>query len=125
MSPFGDLLVKEGFEYNGLAVNVTGYHTEFPLIDTHVGAINIVKIKIYDTVGPTGVQRLEFALSVPEIGLYHDSEVFIEVWMQRDNISVSEVVIVDPLNLLENSDVCGQGHAICRMCYHQEHVHPW
>ena len=25
--------------------------------------------------------------------------------MQRDNISVSEVVIVDPLNLLENSDV--------------------
>ena len=105
LSPFGDLLVKEGFEYNGLAVNVTGYHTEFPLIDTHVGAINIVKIKIYDTVGPTGVQRLEFALSVPEIGLYHDSEVFIEVWMQRDNISVSEVVIVDPLNLLENSDV--------------------
>ena len=30
LSPFGDLLVKEGFEYNGLAVNVTGYHTEFP-----------------------------------------------------------------------------------------------
>ena len=100
-----EIYCKEGFEYNGLAVNVTGYHTEFPLIDTHVGAINIVKIKIYDTVGPTGVQRLEFALSVPEIGLYHDSEVFIEVWMQRDNISVSEVVIVDPLNLLENSDV--------------------
>ena len=33
LSPFGDLLVKEGFEYNGLAVNVTGYHTELPTYD--------------------------------------------------------------------------------------------
>ena len=48
---------------------------------------------------------LEFALSVPDIGLYHDAEIFVEVWMQRDNISVSEVIIVDELNLLENSDV--------------------
>ena len=30
------------------------------------------------------------------------------------------------IQLLQTLDVCGQGHAICRMCYHQvPHVHPW
>ena len=39
----GAQLVTNGFEYNGLTVNVDRYHTEFPLIGTNVGDINTIK----------------------------------------------------------------------------------
>ena len=101
----GAQLVTNGFEYNGLAVNVGRYHTEFSLIGTNVGDINTIKMKVYDSAGPTGIKRVELALGVPDIGLYHEAEAFVEVWMQRDNITVQETIIVDELNLLEDSDV--------------------
>ena len=101
----GAQLVTNGFEYNGLTVNVGRYHTEFPLIGTNVGDINTIKMKVYDSAGPTGVKRVEFALGVPDIGLYHEAEAFVEVWMQRDSVAVQETIIVDELNLLEDSDV--------------------
>ena len=101
----GAQLVTNGFEYNNLAVNVGRYHTEFPLIGTNVGDINTIKIKIYDSVGPTGIKRVELALGVPDVGLYHEAEAFIEIWMQRDSIAVQEIIIEDKLNLLEDSDV--------------------
>ena len=101
----GAQLVTNGFEYNGLTVNVGRYHTEFPLIGTNVGDINTIKMKVYDSAGPSGVKRVEFALGVPDIGLYHEAEAFVEVWMQRDSVAVQETIIVDELNLLENSDV--------------------
>ena len=101
----GAQLVTNGFEYNGLTVNVGRYHTEFPLIGTNVGDINTIKMKIYDSAGPSGIKRVEFALGVPDIGLYHEAEAFVEVWMHRDNITVQETVIVDDLNILEDSDV--------------------
>ena len=50
----GAQLVTNGFEYNGLAVNVGRHHTEFPLIGTNVGDINTIKMKVYDSAGPTG-----------------------------------------------------------------------
>ena len=101
----GAQLVTNGFEYNGLTVNVGRYHTEFPLIGTNVGDKNTIKMKVYDSAGPAGIKRVEFALGVPDIGLYHEAEAFVEVWMNRDNITVQETVIVDELNLLEDSDV--------------------
>ena len=101
----GAQLVTNGFEYNNLAVNVGRYHTEFPLIGTNVGDINTIKIKIYDSAGPTGIKRVELALGVPDVGLYHEAEAFIEIWMQRDSIAVQEIIIEDKLNLLEDSDV--------------------
>ena len=101
----GAQLVTNGFEYNGLTVNVDRYHTEFPLIGTNVGDINTISMKIYDSAGPSGIKRVEFALGVPDIGLYHEAEAFVEVWMQRDSVAVQETIIVDELNLLEDSDV--------------------
>ena len=101
----GAQLVTNGFQYNGLTVNVDRYHTEFPLIGTNVGDINTISMKIYDSAGPSGIKRVEFALGVPDIGLYHEAEAFVEVWMQRDSVAVQETIIVDELNLLENSDV--------------------
>ena len=101
----GSRIVTNGFEYNGLTVNVDRYHTEFPLIGTNVGDINTIKMKIHDSAGPTGIKRVEFALGVPDVGLYHEAETFVEVWMQRDNITVQEIIIIDDQNLLENSHV--------------------
>ena len=101
----GSRIVTNGFEYNGLTVNADRYHTEFPLIGTNVGDINTIKMKIHDSAGPTGIKRVEFALGVPDVGLYHEAETFVEVWMQRDNITVQEIIIIDDQNLLENSHV--------------------
>ena len=105
LGSFGNRLVENGFEYNGLAVNVNRYHTEFPLITTNVGDVNTIKIKMYDSAGSTGIKRVEFALGVPDIGLYHEAEAFVEVWMQRGNITVEEIIIVDELDILEDSMV--------------------
>ena len=74
----GAQLVTNGFEYNGLTVNVGRYHTEFPLIGTNVGDINTISMKVYDSAGPTGIKRVEFALGVPDIGLYHEAEAFVD-----------------------------------------------
>ena len=49
----GAQLVTNGFQYNGLTVNVDRYHTEFPLIGTNVGDINTISMKIYDSAGET------------------------------------------------------------------------
>ena len=105
LGSFGNRLVENGFEYNGLAVNVNRYHTEFPLITTNVGDVNTIKIKMYDSTGSTGIKRVEFALGVPDIGLYHEAEAFVEVWMQRGNITVEKIIIVDELDILEDSEV--------------------
>ncbi len=104
----GEQIVTNGFDYNGLGVNVGRYHTEFPLISTNVGDINSIKIKIYDGAGPQGVKRVEFALGVPDIGLYHDAEVIIEVWMEKDVLVVKDLIINDELNLLENSHISAE-----------------
>ena len=113
----GAQLVTNGFQYNGLTVNVDRYHTEFPLIGTNVGDINTISMKIYDSAGPSGIKRVEFALGVPDIGLYHEAEAFVEVWMQRDSVAVQETIIVDELNLLENSDVSATvSQTSCSVC---------
>ena len=67
-----------------------------------MGDINTISMKIYDSAGPSGIKRVEFALGVPDIGLYHEAEAFVEVWMQRDSVAVQETIIVDELNLLED-----------------------
>ena len=101
----GGQIVTNGFEYNGLVVNVGRYHTEFPLISTNVGDVNTVKVKIYDDAGPHEIKRVEFALGVPDIGLYHDAETIIEIWMEKDMLVVKDLIINDKFDLLEDSDV--------------------
>ena len=64
-------------------------------------------MKIYDSAGPSGIKRVEFAL-VPDIGLYHEAEAFVEVWMQRDSVAVQETIIVDELNLSDVSATVSQ-----------------
>ena len=101
----GTRIVEDGFEYNGITVNVDRYYTEFPQISTNVGELNSLKMKFYDDAGPEGIKRVEVALGVPDIGLYHDAESLIEIWMDRSNLTVKEIIIVDDLNLLDTSSI--------------------
>ena len=105
LGSIGNRLVENGFEYNGLAVNANRYYTEFPLIGTNVGSLNTLKMKFYDSAGPAGIKRVEIAFGVPDIGLYHEAEAFVEIWMQQDALAVQEIVIEDKLNILEDSDI--------------------
>ena len=101
----GTRIVEDGFEYNGVTVNANRYYTEFPQISTNVGELNSLKMKFYDDAGPEGIKRVEVALGVPDIGLYHDAESLIEIWLDRTNLTVKEIIIVDDLNLLETSSI--------------------
>ena len=101
----GTRIVEEGFDYNGVTVNVNRYYTEFPQISTNVGDLNSLKMKFYDNAGPEGIKRVEVALGVPDIGLYHDAESLIEIWMDRNNLTVKDIIILDELNLLETSSI--------------------
>ena len=101
----GVRIVEEGFDYNGVTVNVNRYYTEFPQISTNVGDLNSLKMKFYDNAGPEGIKRVEVALGVPDIGLYHDAESLIEIWMDRNNLTVQDIIILDELNLLETSSI--------------------
>ena len=101
----GTRIVEDGFEYNGITVNVDRYYTEFPQISTNVGELNSLKMKFYDDAGPEGIKRVEVALGVPDIGLYHDAESLVEIWMDRSNLTVKEIIIVDDLNLLDTSSI--------------------
>ena len=91
-------------------VNVGRYYTVFPLISTNVGDVNTIKVKIYDDAGPHEIKRVEFALGVPDIGLYHDAETIIEVWMEKDMLVVKDLIINDKFDLLEDSDVLVEMH---------------
>ena len=108
----GTRIVEDGFEYNGITVNVDRYYTEFPQISTNVGELNSLKMKFYDDAGPEGIKRVEVALGVPDIGLYHDAESLIEIWMDRSNLTVKEIIIVDDLNLLDTSSILYSFYAL-------------
>jgi len=102
----GDRKVSDGFSYNYNTVDVDYFHTEFPLITTQVGEQNTVTTKVYENTGPNNLSLVQFGIGIPEIGSpLNDAEVIVEVWLESGGINVEEIVITDPLNLVDNDSV--------------------
>jgi len=102
----GDRKVSGGFSYNYNTVDVDYFHTEFPLITTQVDKQNTVTTKVYENTGSNNLSLVQFGLGIPEIGSpLNDAEVIIEVWLESGGINVEEIVITDPLNLVDNDSV--------------------
>ena len=113
---FGAQLVTNGFEYNGLAVNVGRYHTEFPLIGTNVGDINTIRMKIYDSAGPAGIKRVEFALGVYWI-IPLSGRGFMIVVCPSISAVFLEPFVVQHIQMMQILGGCGQDRAICHMSH--------
>lgn len=97
------LIVEDGFSFNGVPVDVTDYHTEYPLIETEVGVENMLVVKVYENQGLENIMRVQFGLGMEEIGdpLNH-AEALVNVELERQGIDIREIIITDQNNILAN-----------------------
>jgi len=102
-------IVDDGFAYNGNPIQVKKWHTPYPLINSTIGDINKVEIKVYENNGITNMKLVQFGLGVKEMGQPLSTiEVLIEAHLlstSADGVSVKEIVIIDPDNLIDNDTV--------------------
>ncbi len=98
--------VEAGFNYNGNIVDVSRFHTEFPLINATVGVLNSVQVKIYENGGIANNKWVQFGLGVKEVrDPVNDSEVIVLVILHQNGTAVESIDIVDKENLIENDSV--------------------
>ena len=95
--------VENGFVYNGQSVDVTDYHTAFPLINAITGEMNTIKVKVYENQGINSIKVVQFALGMNHVGSpISNSEALIEVHF--NNGEVDEVKLINPNNLVALND---------------------
>ena len=99
----GDLIVEDGFSYNGHSVNVSQWHTEYPLITVQTGKMNVLEAKIHDDWGEDNIRSVRIAFGVPEIGKFYQGETIIEYY--PNEIIGSRINVIDKNNLLDRVSI--------------------
>jgi len=95
-----DMIVKNGFTYNGNSVDVTNYHTEYPLITVVTNQTNTVTVKVYENSGVNSIENVQFGMGMPKVGSSLDAaQTLVEVWL--DGTQVDEIVKIDKNNLVD------------------------
>jgi hypothetical protein len=96
----GKLLVSDGFIFNGNATDVTGYHTDFPLITVVTNQTNTVIVKMYENNGVNNIRIAQFGMGMPEIGdPLNKAQILLEVWIVSTEIE--KIKKIDKNNLVE------------------------
>jgi len=108
----GKLLVSEGFIFNGNAIDVTGYHTEFPLITVITNQTNTVTVKMYENNGVNNIRLAQFGMGMPEVGSpLNDAQTLLEIWIIGAEIEgikkIEKYNLVDILNATAKIVDCG------------------
>ena len=103
-------IIDNGFSYNGNAIQVDKWHTDYPLINATVGETNTVEIIVYENTGIHNLQMVQFGLGVEEFGQpLNELEVLIEISLitfnQDDKIEMGDLLIQDKNNLINNDTV--------------------
>jgi len=94
-----NLIVTNGFSFNGVAVNVDDYHTEYDKITVHTNQINTVSVKVYEDNGISNIQIVQFGLGMPKLGsTLQDAETLVEIWLE--NGGIKDVIELDDNNLV-------------------------
>ncbi len=112
------MLVNNGFTYNGNSIDVTDYHTLFPLITVVTNQTNTVSVKVYENRGINNISNVQFGMGMPEVGSpLNDAQTLIEVWL--DDGMIEKIVPLDENNLVTITNVttdivsCGYTPADC------------
>jgi len=94
------LIVEDGFTYNGNSIDVTDYHTEFPLITVVTNQTNTVTAKVYENGGIHNIKLVQFGMGMPEVGSSLSyTQTLVEIWL--DGTQIDKIVKVDKNNLVE------------------------
>jgi len=98
---FNKIQVEKGFSFNGHAVDVINYHTDYPLISTEIGTTNTMKLKVYENLGLNSIKKVQVGLGVKEVGTpLNNAEVIIDLGIYAGEIE--SMTIKDKDNLLDN-----------------------
>ena len=98
----GELIVEDGFSYNGHAVNVAKWHTEYPLIVVQTGKMNVLEAKFLDD-WDSNIRSVRIAFGVPEIGKLYQGETIVEYY--PNEIIGSQLNVIDKKNLLDKVSI--------------------
>lgn len=97
----GNRVVSGGFSYNGNAVDVDSFFTDYPQITAELGAQNTVVLKIYDDDGPDSVRHASVAFGL-RAGQSISESLAAIVW-NRDHAGNETVTVVDPHGSMQDS----------------------
>lgn len=94
------LIVTNGFSYNTVGVDVSDYHTDYPLITAVTNQTNTVLLKVYENNGLDNISVVQFGLGMPKVGspLQH-AQTLVEVWL--DKTEVKNIIKTDENNLVD------------------------
>ena len=104
----GAQIVTGGFAFNNVApVDVTDFHTDFPLITVITNVTNTATVKIYENQGTSSIAMVQFGLGMPEIGSpLNDAQTLVEISLAGGEID--QIELVDSNNLVDVSNVATQ-----------------
>ena len=105
MNKAGALVVSGGFAFNSATpVDVSDYHTEFPLITVITNATNTATVKIYENQGVDNIAMVQFGLGMPEVGAHlHSAQTLVEISL--DGTDIDEITLIDSNNLVDITSV--------------------
>ena len=94
------MIVENGFTYNGESVDVTDYHTDFPLITVVTNATNTATLKVFENNGVNNIRLVQFGMGMPELGSsLENAQTLVEVWLVGTEIE--KIVQTDKNNLVD------------------------
>ena len=77
------------------------FHTNFTKQYFDVGTVNAFSAKVF---APREIHVMEFDFGVPEVGKAHDSQVMLEIWLNRD-LSVEKTVIRQDRKIIDENSI--------------------
>lgn len=93
-------LVDGGFSYNGNAVDVELFYTEYPLITVNVGDENKAILKVYENSGLQDIEHVELAFGLRKGQILAESKAVISLDIGTDKTET--ISTFDPENVLQD-----------------------
>lgn len=96
----GNEIVKNGFVYNGVVTDLTGYHTPFDKIIVTTGLTNNITVKGFDNNGLSNIKWLQIGFGMPGIGSpLANAQSLVTVYFT--NTEIGEIVIREDYPLIK------------------------
>jgi len=114
----GKIIVKDGFSFNGIATDVTNYHTDYPLITVNTNQTNNVTLTAYENYGSNNMKWVQVGLGMPEVGSpLNDAQTIVTIYLKDNEVEKIEKVekypLVDVSNVTASVVQCGYVNSNC------------
>jgi len=111
-------LVHNGFSFNGIATDVTNYHTEYPLITVETNQTNNLTLTAYENNGPNNIKWFQVGFGMPEIGApLSEAQTLVTISLKGGEVEKIEKVekypLIDVTNVTTSIVECGYTTSDC------------